>query len=525
MRHLLAFLLLCFTAFADNLDDTRGWPTNKLPVGAVWALGHNFQWNVQQVRDNGHRLLPTAKIPVKETLNGVNQVNGLNQWAAEFLYLSDNNLPLVLRHESQWSQEMTRDRGTYPGATAVQWRLLLDGTLDSEPQCDCFADPAMWSAMGTTYASSAYVAKLQQLCPNPAWLGLWDNNEGYYPEVNTYSLPPVALKRAWKSRDVMAGISLSMRDRVDVIGYATDAYDFWPEFYQLRRAQYASLFSAFRAGAWPTIPHLTNAYSAGATIEPTSTGGNWGVKQSIIDQIGYAPEAACYDGAGVSCYPGPNMMTNLLGPQAPAVIAKNRLAWEWNAAQNPKAFRTVFVSMSGKAALAPALAAQHEIVTPDLFKSWCEWLSWLSRPTNGGPVLLQHWIGSSTTPTTPFFDAARQAELDTLGRPDLKPLTHGEYSIAVAKVADSICRTDIRDYWREGVSVLATASHADVRVVAVKRGTTYLAYVWTPRALQGQMTLVVDGFPPVSVDMPSTSGDYWKLSPPPAAMLIPTKVP
>ena len=477
----------------SNLDDLRSWPDNNLPVSAEWSTGHGIDWNVDQIQ-SGHRLLPTFinYIFSEDTQKKVDQK--VNPFAADFAYISDNAIGLILRHQSNIASDLSNDRGTYPDNTLVEWRLV-NGVLDSRPICDHLANPSLWATKGTVYASGLVNTRIKQLTPGVPWIGFFDNHEVGH-ETGKVGSVPVGQQphREWMTTTQLEDISLTLRDKVTELGFQSDPFDYVPEIFLKQEEQYKAFFNSF-GGAF-NKPILSAAYSA--------TGFGGAVPQSVIDVVGPVGDALAYNAGGPSCYIT-GSATDLFHPGNLTDIAIYTPGWEWMEAHEEGRFRIVFVSIGEGAAEGP-----HGTTTPALFQAWCEWVAWQSRAANGGqPLLLEHWIGSSTTPTTPFGSTI---------------YTHSDYSIAPAKACDSICRPIVRDYWLTGVNVQSTCSNTQVRIVAVKRDANYLVFAWSPYVIsEVDLPIVVDGIS-CTIRTPSAGVSYWILSPPPPTSLIGTRL-
>ena len=508
----------------SNIEDIKNWEIG-LPVASIWNTGgFIFSWHVDQTK-NGLRLIPSIKLPPTNFANGEKLMQMLDQNAEFLKYVSDNNLPLILRDAGQLAQRMLENRGEY-GNSPVQWRIAPDGRLDSTPFCDPFASTSYWSAEGTSISNTGFVKKLQEICPNPLWIGLWDNNEVGYPNVKFYMNEKL---KKWKTFDELTAISLTMRQYVygidgqgnDVgggVGGDSDPYLFWPIFFQLRKAHYYALYDAFKSGwsTWSGKKLIPVGYSTGAFR-------GFPPPPEIDAQIGSAPEAVCYDGAGPSFYPGNFHPYDLMHQDNVSKAEVNIVAWDQNKVRNPNAFRTVFLSIAAKIALRPAVEMLHEVSSPDIFQAYSEWVAWLIRKP-GEPVLLQHWIGNNTAPTQLFFDGEESEMLSALGREDLLDKTHGDYALAVVKACDRICSEKIREFWLSGETIPHGQEDSDYRLVIVKSGDKALIFAWSAKNLSGKISVNVHGFGDFEIDSPSMGAHYWLIAPPPTTGFIVTKI-
>lgn len=501
----------------NNIEDIKNWKTG-LPITSVWNTGgFDLSWHVGNVKD-GNRLIPSIKLPSTLKLEVEKLLLSLDANAEFLKYISDNNLPLILRDSGQIAQRMTeRDRGQLP-ESAVQWRIKPDGTLDSTPVADPFGPVSLWFQEGETIANSAWMKKLQELCPNPLWVGYWDNNEIGYANPKMYVNPKT---KTWKTYDELTGVSLRLRDYVynedKTLKVDSNPYIFWPEFYSRRKEHFQAFYSGITSNltSWSGKQLIPVAYSAGAAFDS--------LPSEIIDQIGYAPEAVCYDGTGPSYYPGAYLPKDLMNEENVIKAKNNMAAWDQNKAKNPNAFRTVFLSMVQKAAIAPAYENGQEVSSPKIFQAYSEWVAWLVRKP-GEPVLLQHWIGNATKPSDLFFDEERQMDLEALGRVDLASVTHGEYAQAVIEASDRISSEIIRDFWLKGESIPQESVSEDYRLVLTKLGDKALVYAWSSKALTGKITVTVPGFGDFEINAPSMGGKYILIAPPPPSNFIITEL-
>jgi hypothetical protein len=513
----VAFGLLSGSAYADNLADIKAWRTGTVPASAVWNVnGFKYDWHISMVQA-GRRLIPSVILPTSYQ-SVPNTSLYVTPFATQWTYSRDNALPLLMRMNnlpepfSRAADKVPNYRlplvpESIPLSPLVWW---YQGTmLNDKPQADFFGPNAPWKQEGGLTATSAYSQAVFAAHPSPAFVMVVENNEANDDDPFVY-VENLNTAATWKSAAALTALSIRMKERVDNAGYASDPWELWPELFLRRRAHYTAFFKAYKAASpagWQNL--TTGAYAASVKMtiakRPPPQASTW---------IGHAPEAICYDGSGPSLYPGEFLTQDLTSIDHKTRVVDNIAAWDWLEARNAKAYRAIWISMKPDDAMVPAQTNLHEVVSPDVFRAWCEWLAWIARKP-GVPVLLHHWITSTVKPTDLFFVAPHgPTELAALGRSDLATTTHGDYAIAPAQACDSICRAEVRDFWNQGVTVPATAP-AGVHVVAVKHAGKTLIYVWTPKALTGELTVTVDGVQRTLPESPAPSA-YWMIEPPTA---------
>src|SRR6185436_987756 len=172
--------------------------------------------------------------------------------------------------------------------------------------------PGLWKINAEAMASSVYIQKLQELCPTPGCLILADNNEVGFPKFKLFMNPKTG---KWKTAAELDAISLRMLAKVNELGFASDPLLFVPTFYGNREEMYRAFYAAFVAAVanWTGVEIIATAYSATPEY----------VRPDVVEQIGFAPEALCYEFAGPSMYPGSYLSTDLLDPDHEAKIASN----------------------------------------------------------------------------------------------------------------------------------------------------------------------------------------------------------
>ncbi len=493
----------------SNLDNIRNWRSQGRCMAMEWVpggAGFPFGWHVNVIRA-GHHVLPVIRFLLYQIKGQIGPAQKQKQ--ADFLvlndtenlkFISDEHLPLLLEDQSNLALRVSDPRLTLDTGSAVQWRHKPDGTLDATPIADALGPlDGLWVENAKAMAGSVYMVKMRELCPNPGLVMIVDNGEVGDPKFKSFMNPKT---NKWRTRAEMDAISLRMRDKVDELGYDSDPFLFAPTYYKRFAEQYRNFYAA-----------LMSASPEWASIEVTSCGYGCGLeftRPDVVAEVGQAPQAMYYEFSGPSEYPGQFQSTNLLESDDEKEILDQIPAWEWAEAHNSRAGRQIFVWMNRKKALEPAQMGVHEVTDPPVFAAWCGHLAWMARKP-GVPVLLTHWIESSTTPTSLVFDPGDLPALITLGRQDLEDLTHEEYPLAMFAVVDRLNSPVIEDFWMHGEAVAGvTVSDSRVQVDATKLGGRTLIHAWTPCKLAGTVEVTLpEG--KVTIDVPSAPlfYAYW----------------
>lgn len=467
-----------------NVRDLRDAHKLGLPFAGCWNTSFfPFSWHVDQVR-SGRRLVPSIGLPSmygdgNATIPKVSA--GLDRFATEWEFLRDNRLPLVIRYNNVAQIFPSRPRLPLTEENRLKspiiWRLMPDGSLNDTPFADPLGPQEIWSEEGAALGRSLYVQTLQKLHSDPAWVTFVENHEGSELKIKAYcDISRVKQKDGsfveswkWKSPDALAAVSLRMRDWVAVNGGS----GVWPSYLRYSseyNTRYRSFYDAFRDTLQPAWQRdfMTAQYSAGdgLTLPP-----------DVIAAGGPNPQAACVNGWGHSIYVGWH--------QTPGDLTDKRLVqrstesipgWEYQRERDAKCFREPFVWIGEGSAQAGKKAGSHEVITPDRWSAFCEWLLWQCRAQSGGvPVMLHHWIGAKTRPSDRFFAESTD--------PALSGYTEGDYVNATALACDRICEhPTIREHWLCGETTLLPVPTVPQRVwVSMTRlGDERLLYAWTP---------------------------------------------
>lgn len=481
------------------IDDLKAFHTG-LPAAAEWATSFDRSWTVAQIQA-GRRIIPTAPLPYYDVTEANASANsfvtkGLANFPEAWAFLRDNGLPLILRHNNLVK---TFDSKRYDGqtiATSPRIFRVVNGQMVDQKTADPLgpADPLgnePWRTEGQLLATSPFMQALQNLHPSPAWTMLADNNETDIEQWSAFSVkgpnfsPPRGYVNFTWPAD-LAAYSVRLRDRVQQAGYPTP-YDYLPEWDRLNVEKRHAWRDSF-------VARLTPAYRDFRMVAYSALYSGFQPPQPILDQIGKNPELNRYDSGGPAVYLDKTKYRNLLDPSHAQDLDNAAIGWRWIRERNPRAFRTVFTSVTKTSALAAAQSKQHEVIDPTLYQAYLEWVLWTAREP-GVPVLLYHWIGSGTKPGDLFFANSDIATLGQLGRVELQPLTHGDYVLSCAKACDRICdNAELREFWLHGTRIELLGQTEQFRYVATKLGDKCLVYVWSPCKIAGDVPISVPGF-------------------------------
>jgi hypothetical protein len=553
------------------ISDLANWVKSGLPAVAEWNVnGFNPTWHVNQVRA-GHRLIPSVFLPLTdvpgtEWANDPNIVKArLTNFAADFAYVDAQHLPLCLRTNNicQSLGKSQRYRAPLVAASIppspLCWRIY-NGALDDTPLLDSLGPVVNWKTEGTFWGQSAYLQKLQTLVKSPACLVFVENNEWPYEAgpyyTTTKNATSGATTHAYCTPDEIAAHSVRMRDHIQKLAAANvPPKSLDTEIALHRKAHYAALYAAFNAAlteGWKDKTY-TAAYDADINRNRPNSAHD-------VRQVGYAPQAICYNAHSPPIYITGGTLANFTAIDH-ANILNEIPAWEWLRAKDRKAYREVSLTLSGAAALAGATAGKHEVITPARYEGWIQWLLW-SIHEPGIPVILRHWCSSATRPTSPFFTLAQGKTLTNLGAGAVKNLRVEDYVQPILTSVDRICaNATLRDYWQRGQPILAEgpsptdlalkklglpayplegtpdrswrvlscnvnqtsaqwtwnatsgtmAGTNKVWAVATHIGERGLLYAWSPCKLTGKVTVTVPTFGTVTIAAPQPWG-YWKLT-------------
>lgn len=503
LRNLLFLLMLICPGLTHgqaptNLDDLRGWPANRLPIGAVWnAGGFTFDWHVEQVQ-SGRRLIPTIILKMPDQANKPTLVSGkegkpgLSQYNPQLKYLSDSGLPIGLRVNSNIGNCFTDSpRWRFPKVaesianSPLMWRLdpRKGDALNDVPTPDVYGLASNWASEGALWSASLEVQWLVQQLPNPAYVVLWDNNEDAVPNAKDFFNPAVnGQPRQWKTDAELRSISIRAADRHLQPDCPPDFDSYKPEFDRLYAAQYGELFKAFKAG---TNPAWSLNFRTGAYSDPGTH----------------------FDSNSVACYLGANRTLNSFDD----ALAVTGDTWVERSKTRPGAHIELFISLE------PGGVFQgRDVLTPERFGGLVEQWAWRVRRLNAdgaSPVVLHYWNLNPTKPTDLFFvgdnadkSQARLTALDAAGYPELTAATHADYIQPVIEVADRIASdAKVRAFWQRGTPVEVASGSPQVLAQGVSLNGQTLLIAFSDSKLDAPVDVTVPGVGAVSVRPQPTS--------------------
>jgi hypothetical protein len=434
------------------------------------------------------------------------------------LCIKDNNRaePMCA---AKWRLPKTPE--SIPNSTVVM-HLDANGNIDDAGVADVFGPTTVWEVEAIARARCQYLQAIQQRCPSPAWYCDNDNNEGFMYgfggarvilDKSKWPNPSTA-KFRWADRDTVRRNNLRLDEWIMANGgYDSDPDRFYPVFGWLHNAKYFAYDQTFRNSSpagWQN--RYTEGYSA---WRPDG----WLTQQFVYDAIGPGlHEPTAFDATGPSVYL--NKSDTLLSLRPSKDTAIDQSVWEWNRAHNADAYRSVWVSCDAGGALNGALKGETEVVDPAMWKAWCAFTAWRYRANAGGVALnLRYWDGWNTQRAAlmfgdpnevgPRFEKAedtakrlariataktRWAQLDQLGRPDLKAATIEDYVQAMIAGVDEI-NLKAQDFYCRGQTIpVPLPASAKYRVVAVRMPNDEVCvYGFTPCRL-GVEKVTVPGY-------------------------------
>jgi hypothetical protein len=508
MKYILALLLLLTAATPARADG---------PLFSIWHIdGHGYQWQQNQI-DAGLPLETSVRMTQFAASSGVNKLAQLEADAAILQRFSGRSI--VLRMNNITNEiDFTIPRPAVTEETVslshMCVRRLADGSLDSMPVPYILEDhTAQWAQVGTAWASSPWMVRLQQIVTEPTGIILRENNEGPRMSFAKFYVKKNVLVRNSNGKLVQA----SKND--DPSRYADPVGPEW--FYRIESAgvrAYRWLYDAecdaidIRLKTWvglrrSTFPpdclldfeasensHYAALYNAfDAALSPEWTG-----KLRTCAYGGWS-EGRQADTASVTFYLGFFVPTDLTDPKyqsikfGPAEAEYASQAWrEWS------------ISIYPDAVFEGAKLGRHAVVDPESYAGFMSHALWRMQ-SPGQEVRMTYWRGYLTKPDRPILasidrdvegisDVRRQAVID-LGRPDLLERTVGDYEVAVMQAMDRIHdHPVINRFWREGSTVLlssplntATATKVYATETSIPGETATLLCVYTPCDLSGEI--------------------------------------
>lgn len=529
-----------------NIDDLKNLHTQGLCAVVGWNIGSGyttggftFPYYVKQIRD-GHRITPPIFFPYSDLSKDMAANNAAYvgftidspTYAPEWAYLRSTGIPICLRHNNlaagltgphnRLPKPWTRDTvDKSPLGWGVKKDAAGNDVYDDLAFADTWADPKFWAIEGKLLAESLYCKALQRQYPNPSTVYLWENHEAGLESYFHYSVegprawPEPWYRFTWKKPDEVKALSLRMYEHVAPGGFSNDPWKEYGPFFKSREAQYRACFTAFRESLTPAWGE--NFYTGSYSATPEGP-----FPPFVTEQIGPCPDAMPFDSFGPEMYIGNYMPKDFTDPGMLNKATSNIPAWEFHRSKNPRAFREVFLKLTGAPALAGWKAGRHEPITPERWEAYCAWTLWMSRADNGGvPVVLHHFIESSFAPTTKFFALADGGAFDGAAQ-----ATHGDYFQPLMLAVDRICEQPIiREFWRFGTTIKPlqcsanTSTTIKVWSIAIRLDNQVLIYAWTPCKLdsaivtipdQGDFEIKFNGEPAVYYLGKPTKGLVWQ---------------
>lgn len=344
------------------IADLKKWAQSGLPAAAEWnVLGFTPTWHVNQVRA-AHRLLPSVylpqvDLPENQSANNANYVTNQLNHAADFAYMNSNGLPICLRANNICYSIAKSNRFRAPLVAAsippspLVWRIY-NNALDDTPILDSLGSASNWAREGTDWGKSLFMQQLQKVVTNPAYVVVVENNEWAYETgpyyTATKNATTGATTYAFKTPDQIATLSVRMRDHVAQLSGGSNASPraLDTEISLHRRDHYAALYSAFNTTLTTTWQDklYTAAYKADL---------NLGLPDSTIDvdQVGYAPEAICYDAGSPALYITKGVAISDFTALQHTNILSSIPAWEWLRRNNSKAYRECSLTLDSNSTL------------------------------------------------------------------------------------------------------------------------------------------------------------------------------
>lgn len=480
----------------QNHQDLKDFHTKGLLAWGQWNVtGFNFNWQVDQVR-NGGRFVPGFKFPYLDTIVDVNPKKPQNTtvnltimpYEADFRYIGEHGLPFnvrMLNLQDEFTDQVTNlvpPRYRLERVQTVENSPLVcridpaDNTLDDIPVVDRYGNPEIWRNHGQLWASSSVAKKLQELMPNPSWVTLLENNEaddkiGRYcvqgpPNAKGDTQPKVAGKTnrgtylQLETPENLRYLHLRLAARVQQLTQPVYSHVIDKEWIELRKTQYDAIYDGFNSVLGSGWQNNFRTVCYGGIMDSSYYG-----YPAKFPEYGYGPTAICYDASSPFEYLNGTMLLTSIDRFRPLNWIP---AWEWLEARNPKSYREVSVLISNGVVLAGKKAGAHEVITPNSYQGYIQWLVWSLKDV-GVPVFVRYYTdhgsqmtkGSISTPTERYFTDADRAYLDSVGEGSIKTATNDDYLQPINKAINLILDNPVlRKFWEHGKPVVNTASKA-----------------------------------------------------------------
>lgn len=503
MTELACTFLLLLTAATARADG---------PLFSIWHIdGHGYAWQQAQTAA-GLPIEGTVRMP-SEHEHYLNHPQILAQLDANAPILSQlNGREIVLRmhnitNEIDWTLPRIVPTEANHQTSHNCVRRLPNGALDTTPQLSPWAGMAAWAETGRRWAISAWVARLQQVIPNPTSLILRDNNEGpklllddlyvqqrvyfartqdgarrfaepetprtAWTDVNLVPLGPEWLLMSsapenvvafrWLTADEMDAIDIRAKDWF-VTRRDKKPQEVLPEYSALIASQYQALFDGFRDNLSPV----------------------W--KAAWKGCVGYKSDPY-HNSESPACYTNyyADRPASLCHPQW--AVYRDRVV----ASQQSKSWREISIRMNGQTMYQSVLDGTGAIVDADSYACFNVHWAWALQAA-GTPVRLVWW-DNYNTPTTQLIPASQtyKDKLIQLGRADLTTLTIEQCEVAVMQRLKQIHDHPIlSEYWRRGTTRImssplntSTVTKVYATETTIPGVTAKLVCVYTPCDLPG----------------------------------------
>lgn len=479
MRTMLAFLLLCCTAFAAD-------PANG-PTFGIWHLyGHGVQWQL----DRQAAGLPLEPGVLMQTwLEYHMAYTGALDQAAPMLSQFDRQ-PIALRMNNVLN-ELDYTIPRVKPLTEENYRTshmcvrrLAGGALDDTPQPSPWADETAWAKAGELWSKSPWMVRLQQIIPNPTGVILRENNEGpkislamlylatrvFYVRTDNNSLQFASVTTPrdkyvdgnrvplgpewtvfsavgenvnvyrWKTDAELDGLDLRAKEWVEP-RRALLPMTLQADFDALYRPKYQALFAAFQANLspnWQAVPFGTCGYG-------------W----DSFHDAGSPPAYTNYYAERPASLTSPGWNT---------IIRKYRD--RWISETDPKEWREASIKLAGVTVLQSVVDGTGDFIDAESYAGFNMHWAWAMQ-SPGRAVRLVWWDNYNTLPTL-LIAGAYKDKLTQLGRPDLATMTITDCEVAVMRSELQIhTNPTINRYWREGTTQLLSSPLNDAKVTRV----------------------------------------------------------
>ena len=448
------------------IEDLKNWRRLGLPMAAEWNVaGYRFFYHVRQIRE-GRRFLPSIQFPsIDEGANDKQILSNLLQGTKEdFAFLDKNGLPLCLR-TNNIANMLVGKRYRVPkspdniGRSPLVWSET-DAGVDDERVVDLFGSTSFWEQEGGQWAKSQLSQFLQERLPNPAYVIFLENNEGAEEKLGRYvefdeknRQPDGRATMTWKAPAALSKLSIRLRDRVEQLKKEdpqATPHDFLPEFWRRRRDQRQAFYTSFSKSL--TAAWSDRLYTAGYRGMDEA---GFAFQPKLFDEFGYAPQLTWLDAGSPNLYVHGKILVDFTSVDH-AEVLNNIPTWEVASARNPKAYRELSLHISDGGIMAGAKAGRHEVITPERYEGWVQWVLW-SVHDRGTPVLLRRWCPAKENPQTPIFRKDQHADLEKLGASELKNAVSELYLKPIISAVDRVCTNAVlREFWLEGEPVVVS---------------------------------------------------------------------